>query len=43
MQNIKNISEKRYLIDYANIQSGIIKYQKNFLNENQFYDFINKI
>ena len=40
MQNIKNISEKRYLIDYANIQSGIIKYQKNFLNKNQFYDFI---
>ena len=40
MQNMKNISEKRYLVDYANIQSGIIKYQKNFLNKNQFYDFI---
>lgn len=40
MRNIKNISEKRYLIDYANIQAGIIKYQKNFLNEDQFYDFV---
>jgi sulfate adenylyltransferase len=40
MRNIKNISDKRYLIDYANIQAGIIKYQKNFLDEDQFYDFI---
>jgi len=40
MQNIKNISHKRYLIDYANMEAGIIKYQKNFLNKNQFYDFI---
>ena len=42
MQNIKSISEKRYLIDYANMQAGLIKYQKNFLNKNQFYDFIKK-
>lgn len=40
MQNIKNIYEKKYLIDYANIKSGIIKYQKNFLDKNQFHDFV---
>lgn len=40
MQYLNKISEKRYLIDYANIKSGIIKYQKNFLTEDQFYDFV---
>jgi sulfate adenylyltransferase len=41
MQTLKeSIRDKRYLIDYANIKSGIIKYQKNFLNKDQFYNFI---
>jgi len=40
MQNIKSFSDKRYLIDHANIKSGIIKYQKDFLDKNQFNDFI---
>lgn len=30
----------RYLIDYANLKSGIIKYQKDFLNEAQLKKFI---
>ena len=30
----------RYLIDYANLRSGIIKYQNDFLNEVQLNNFI---
>jgi len=42
MQNLNNKYENKYLIDYANIKSGIIKYQKNFLSEDEFYDFVKK-
>ena len=35
--------EIRYLIDYANLKQGIIKYQDNFLNEEQFHKFERKI
>jgi len=42
MQNLNNIYENKYLIDYANLKSGIIKYQKNFLSEDEFYDFVKK-
>ncbi len=32
----------RYLIDYANLKHGIIKYQKNFLNLKEFNEFEKK-
>ena len=32
----------RYLIDYANLKNGIIKYQKNFLNLREFKEFEKK-
>lgn len=35
--------EIRYLIDYANLKQGIIKYQDNFLDEEQFNKFERKI
>ena len=31
--------ETRYLIDYANLKGGLIKYQKNFLNKNELFKF----
>ena len=34
--------EIRYLIDYANLKQGIIKYQDNFLDEEQFNKFERK-
>ena len=34
--------QTRYLIDYANLKSGIIKYQNEFLNKVQFEKFLNK-
>ena len=32
----------RYLIDYANLKHGLIKYQNDFLNEYQFKEFEKK-
>ena len=47
---IKNIYEIkfsdpqiRYLIDYANLKHGIIKYQNDFLNPIQFDNFVKNI
>ncbi len=34
-----NDPETRYLIDFANLEHGIIKYQKKFVNENQLKKF----
>jgi len=34
--------EEKYLIDYSNIKDGIIKNQNNFLNENEYYNFLEK-
>lgn len=34
--------ETRYLIDYANLKGGLIKYQNNFLNEKQLNNFLKK-
>lgn len=31
--------ETRYLIDYANLKGGLIKYQKNFLNKKELFKF----
>ena len=31
--------ELRYLIDYANLKQGLIKYQKNFLNPSELIYF----
>ena len=34
-----NDPQTRYLIDFANLKHGIIKYQKNFINKNQLNKF----
>ena len=33
----------RYLIDYANLKQGIIKYQNDFLNPSQLKEFIKNV
>ena len=35
-------NENRYLIDYANINSGLIKYQDNFLDKKKLEIFYKK-
>ena len=40
--NFYNSLDYKYLLDYANLKGGLIRFQKNFLNKNQFKDFINK-
>ena len=37
-----NDPQTRYLIDYANLKQGIIKYQSNFLSEKKLQEFIKK-
>ena len=37
-----NDPQTRYLIDYANLKQGVIKYQSNFLNEENLKEFIRK-
>ena len=34
--------QTRYLIDYANLKQGLIKYQTDFLDKNQFQNFLKK-
>ena len=37
-----NDPQIRYLIDYVNLKQNMIKYQTNFLNQNQFNKFKKK-
>ena len=37
-----NDPQTRYLIDYANLKQGIIKYQSHFLSEKKLQEFIKK-
>jgi sulfate adenylyltransferase len=43
-KNIINFDDPqtRYLIDYANLKQGLIKYQKDFLTKENFKNFLNK-
>ena len=34
-----NDSQSRYLIDYANLKHGLIKYQNDFINKDQLNKF----
>ena len=40
--NFYNSLDYKYLLDYANLKGGLIRFQKNFLSKNQLKDFINK-
>tara|TARA_B100000795_G_scaffold149398_1_gene111896 strand:+ start:1807 stop:2805 length:999 start_codon:yes stop_codon:yes gene_type:complete len=40
--NFYNSLDYKYLLDFANLKGGLIRFQKNFLSKDQFKNFINK-